>query len=32
LDIALVLNNITSLRHYPTSKHWYRFWQRAYRE
>jgi len=30
LLVALVFNNITPTRRYPTNKHWYRFWQRNY--
>ena len=30
LLVALLFNNITSTRHYPANKNWYRFWQRKY--
>jgi CBS-domain-containing membrane protein len=30
LLVAMLVNNITPTRHYPTNKHWYRFWQRKY--
>ncbi|MBH8567522.1 HPP family protein [Microvirga sp. STS02] len=30
LVVALFFNNLTATRHYPTNKHWYRFWQRRY--
>lgn len=28
--VALVCNNMTSHRHYPINKKWYRFWKRKY--
>jgi len=30
LLVALVFNNLTPTRRYPTNKHWYRIWQRKY--
>jgi CBS-domain-containing membrane protein len=30
LAVALVFNNLTPTRRYPTNKYWYRFWQRGY--
>ncbi|TYZ06232.1 HPP family protein [Hymenobacter lutimineralis] len=30
LLVALVFNNLSPTRHYPTNKHWYRIWQRRY--
>ncbi|HEX8427031.1 HPP family protein [Hymenobacter sp.] len=30
LLIAVLVNNLTPTRHYPTNKNWYRFWQRKY--
>ncbi|AWM32348.1 HPP family protein [Hymenobacter nivis] len=32
LVVALIFNNTTASRHYPTNKRWYRFWQRVYHE
>jgi CBS-domain-containing membrane protein len=32
LLVALLFNNITASRHYPSNKNWYRFWQRKYGE
>ncbi|MDB5236874.1 MAG: hypothetical protein JWR44_3867 [Hymenobacter sp.] len=29
LLVAVVFNNITSTRHYPVKKYWYRFWRRT---
>jgi CBS-domain-containing membrane protein len=30
LLVALIFNNITSSRRYPTNKYWYKVWQRGY--
>lgn len=30
LIVALIANNITSKRSYPTNKHWYKLWRRRY--
>ncbi|TGE22922.1 HPP family protein [Hymenobacter metallicola] len=30
LTVALVFNNATASRRYPTNKHWYKIWQRRY--
>jgi CBS domain-containing membrane protein len=30
LVVAVIFNNITTTRHYPANKHWYRFWRRRY--
>lgn len=32
LLVALLFNNTTATRHYPTNKKWYRFWQRTYHD
>ena len=30
LLVALVCNNLSATRHYPTNKYWYRFWRRGW--
>ncbi|KUG08499.1 HPP family protein [Solirubrum puertoriconensis] len=30
LVVALIFNNLTSARHYPANKHWYKIWRRRY--
>lgn len=30
LLVAMLVNNLTPTRRYPTNRHWYRFWQRKY--